>query len=149
MTCYRLPKLIDINAKSRLIRDKDRLMIISRCIELEHPDILKPLEAEYALLTSCPEEEHVNQLGFKLLGILGRGNYKEVGVLTIDGSMHCIQLHYLLEELFKMMKPEIKRRHMILHRGQLVEVSPDTVKTSRFLYRVDNLIKNTRQNTMV
>ncbi len=142
MNCYRLPKLIDVNAKSRLIRGKDKLMIISRCIEIEHPDVLRSLEEDYALLTSCPEEEHVNQIGFKLLGILGRGSYREVSVLTIDGSMHCIQLHYLLEELFKMTKIGIKRRHMILHKGQIIEVSTDAVKTSRFLHKVSNLIRD-------
>ncbi len=142
MNCYRLPKLIDVNAKSRLIRGKDKLMIISRCIEIEHPDVLRSLEEDYALLTSCLEEEHVNQIGFKLLGILGRGSYREVSVLTIDGSMHCIQLHYLLEELFKMTKIGIKRRHMILHKGQIIEVSTDAVKTSRFLHKVSNLIRD-------
>jgi len=142
MNCYRLPRLIDVNAKSRLIRGKDKLMIISRCIEIEHPDVLRSLEEDYALLTSCLEEEHVNQIGFKLLGILGRGSYREVSVLTIDGSMHCIQLHYLLEELFKMTKIGIKRRHMILHKGQIIEVSTDAVKTSRFLHKVSNLIRD-------
>jgi hypothetical protein len=44
-------------------------------------------------------------IGFKLAGIIARCNFEEVAVVTVDGSMHCTQLHWALEEIYKFMKP--------------------------------------------
>ncbi len=143
MCIYRLPKLIDVNAKSKLIRNRESLLILSRCIELEHPEAIEGFKEKCAILTVCPEEEHINHVGFKLAGILARGNYKEVIVLSVDGSMHCVQLHFMVEEIFKIMglDSKVKRRHLVLTKGAVIEVSKDCVKNARFLSRVDKLLK--------
>jgi hypothetical protein len=142
---YRIPRLIDINAKSRLFRDKRKLLIIGRCVEIEHPRILDEFikNNEYGVLSVCLEAEHVNMVGFKLAGILIRGDYDEVSVLTVDGSMHCTQLHWMVEEVFKIIKRNnIKRKHYVIYRGRLYEVSLEAVKTSRYLYKVNKLISS-------
>jgi len=143
MCIYKLPKLIDINAKSRLIRNRESLLILSRCIELEHPEVIEGFKGKCAILTVCPEEEHINQVGFKLAGILARDNYKEVIVLSVDGSMHCVQLHFMVEEIFKIMSldSKVKRRHLVLTKGEVIEVSKDCIKNARFLSKVDKLLK--------
>ncbi|ADI31732.1 hypothetical protein [Staphylothermus hellenicus] len=138
---YRIPRLIDVNAKSRIFRDKKKLLIIGRCVELEHPEILEKFKNDYALLSVCLEAEHVNMVGFKLAGILARGKYEEVSVLTVDGSLHCTQLHWMVEEVFKILGGNsIKRRHFVIYHGKLYEVSVKAVKTSRYLYKVHKLV---------
>ncbi|MEM1628815.1 MAG: 4Fe-4S ferredoxin [Desulfurococcaceae archaeon] len=138
---YSLPRLIDINAKSRVICGKKKIVVTSRCIELEHPDIVKKLiEEGYIVLTACPEAEHVNMLGFKLAGIIARNGYEEVSVLTIDGSMHCTQLHWMVEEVFKITGSKCSRKHFIVYKGGIKEISIEAVKTSRFLYKVNKLL---------
>ncbi|MEM2234121.1 MAG: 4Fe-4S ferredoxin [Desulfurococcaceae archaeon] len=139
---YTVPDLLEVNAKSRIFRDKSKLLIIGKCIELEHPEILKQfIDDNYGVLGLCPEAVHVNMAGFKLIGILARGSFEEVSVLTVDGSMHCIQLHWMLEEVFKAMNlnGKIKRRHFIIYKGELKEVSARDVKISRFMYKVNSL----------
>ncbi len=139
---YRLPRLIDVNAKSRLFRGSGKLLILGRCVETEHPDILGEfLGRGYAALTVCLEAEHINMVGFKLAGILARGDYEEVAVLTVDGSPHCTQLHWMVEETFKVTRYGGTRRHYVINRGRLVEVSPEAVKTSRYLARVEALLR--------
>ncbi|MCD6301236.1 MAG: 4Fe-4S ferredoxin [Staphylothermus sp.] len=139
---YKCPRLIDINAKSKIFRNNEKLLIIGRCIEIEHPDILEEfIKQGYSVLSVCLEAEHVNMVGFKLAGVIARGNYKEVSVLTVDGSMHCTQLHWMLEEVFKILgRNNIIRRHFVIYKGKLFEVSTRSVKTSRYLYKVDKII---------
>jgi len=134
-------RLLDSNAKSRCLREKRRVLIFSRCMEEEHPEIVNSFTSEYCLLSVCPEAEHVNMLGFKLAGILARGSYEEVAVLTVDGSMHCTQLHWMVEEVFKICKPACRRRHLILYEGEVKEVSAETVKRSRYLFKVEKLVE--------
>jgi hypothetical protein len=144
-TIYRVPRLIDVNAKSKLFRDKKKILIIGRCVEIEHPEILNEFikTNEYGILSVCLEAEHVNMVGFKLAGILIRGNYEEVSVLTVDGSMHCTQLHWMVEEVFKIInRNNIKRKHYVIYRGRLYEISLEAVKTSRYLYKVNKLISS-------
>ncbi|RLG89880.1 MAG: 4Fe-4S ferredoxin, partial [Thermoprotei archaeon] len=33
---YKYPRLIDVNAKSKIFRNKEKLLIIGRCLEIEH-----------------------------------------------------------------------------------------------------------------
>ena len=83
-------------------------------------------------------------LGFKLLGMLARSGIKQLIVATVDGSMHCIQLHYLAEEVEKILAG-IERRHYVIERGQLVEVPSEAVKLSRFLSRITRLYNADRR----
>ncbi len=141
---YEVPRLIDINAKSRLFRGKDKLLIIGRCIEIEHRDVLNGFRDKgYGMLSVCLEAEHVNMVGFKLAGILARGSYSEVAVLTVDGSLHCTQLHWMVEEVFKIMGlgDKVSRRHYVVYKGRLYEIPLEAVKTSRYLYKVAKLIQ--------
>ncbi len=148
---YRVPKLIDINAKSKLIRGRESLLIIGRCVEVEHPKILEKFlsRGNYAVVSVCLEEEHVNHVGLKLAGVLARCDFKEVAVLTVDGSLHCVQLHHMVEEVFKVMGIEgrVSRRHYVIEGGEVVEVSTKAVKVSRYLSRVDKLLRKCEQFT--
>ncbi len=139
---YKVPGLADINARSKLFRHKKKLLIIGRCVEIEHPDILAQFpEEEYGVLSVCLEAEHVNMVGFKLAGILARGSYEEVAVLTVDGSLHCTQLHWMVEETCKILGDRAPRRsHYVIYKGKLYRIGEDTVKTSRYLYKVNKLV---------
>ncbi len=141
---YNIPRLLDVNAKSKLFRDKEKLLIIGRCIEIEHPEILDDfIKKGYGVLSVCLEAEHANQVGLKLAGILARGKYSEVAVLTVDGSMHCTQLHWVVEEVFKIMNLDDKvlRKHYVVYKGKLYTISLNAVKISRYLSRVEKLLE--------
>ncbi len=142
MSCfYRLPRAIDINAASRVLRSRRKLLIVGRCLEAEKPWVLEKFpDEEYAKITVCLEAEHVNHVGFKVAGILARVPFEEVAVVTTDGSMHCVQLHFMLEEIYKIMKPSAKRRHFVVHGDELVEVPPEAVRTARYLSKVASLL---------
>ena len=143
---YTLPRLLDMNAASRSVRGAGGLVLLGRCLEAEKPWVLGELRRrgiDYPVVTVCLEAEHVNMVGFKLAGLLARlPSVKELVVVTTDGSMHCIQLHYLAEELEKVMPGRFRRRHFVVTRGELVEVPAEAVKASRFLARVARLLQN-------
>ena len=133
-----IPRLLDINVRSRIFRDKKKLLIVGKCIVDEHPEAVKDFE-DYAIVCSCPEAEHINMVGFKLLGVLARGEFDEVAVLTTDGSMHCIQLHYMLEEIEKIIGRRCRYRYFVYEDRKVVEIPKEVVKTSRYLTKVKKL----------
>ncbi len=144
---HNVPKLIDCNARSRVIRSNNKILLIGRCVEVEHGDVLTPFrKSGYSILSVCLEEEHINMVGFKLAGILRRCRdfLEEVAVLTVDGSPHCVQLHFMVEEAFKVtgLEGEIRRKHFVIVKGEgVVEVPKESVKVARYLSKVSKLIK--------
>jgi len=140
MGVYKIPNLLDINAKSRLIRNKQKLLIIGRCIEVEHPDKLRSFAEDYAIVSVCLEREHMNMVGYKLAGIIARNDFEEIAVLSVDGSPHCVQLHYMLEETAKVVKKKFKRKHFVIEDGGLIKIPENVVKVSRYLSKVHKLM---------
>jgi len=140
---YRIPRLISINARAKYLREKKKLLILGSCVETEHPEILQMFE-DFVKVSVCLEEEHMNMVGLKLGAVLARNNFEEVGVLTTDGSPHCVQLHFMVEETFKIMGlPEKMRKHYVIEKNELWEIPPEVVKTARYLSKIRRLYKET------
>ncbi len=116
-----------INSK----RLTDKILVYGSCISEEHPEILKRFE-NYSALDTCLEEQHVSKIGHKITEIVRAKAPKEVAILSMDGSPHCIQLHYAAEET-KRFFPGLKVKHFVIEGGKLVEVTRSKVRRSRHL----------------
>lgn len=130
-------ELMKANTGSKKIREKDKILIVSLCLK-ENKDIFSHF-GDYTILLACPEKDHVNMIGFKLLGVILRCKPKVVAVLTVDGSMHCVGLHYVVEELHKAFEGKFKREHFVYNEGKIIKVSERSVKISRYLHKVEKL----------
>jgi hypothetical protein len=80
-----MPKLMNTNVRSSYLRSFRKILLYGACLDEK---LLQEFDG-YAKLSCCLEEEHANMIGFKLAGILARGDYDEIAVLTVDGSLHC------------------------------------------------------------
>ena len=129
------------NVCSREIREKRKVLIYGSCIKEEYPEILEKFREEYVLLSVCLEKEHMNMVGFKLLGMMKRCQPEEIIVLTVDGSPHCVQLHFTIEECSKILE-EFKERivHLVIENGKIRKISPETVKICRYLTKVERIL---------
>ncbi len=131
---------IETNACSKEIRSKRTLVLYSKCIEREHPEILEELAKDAAKLSVCLESTHMNMVGFKLVTTLRACPPDKLIVLTVDGSPHCIQLHYLVEEAVKATGYKGEVKHYVTTKGKLYEVPKEAVKLSRYLHKIARLI---------
>ncbi len=130
-------RLLETNAGSKVIRGKD-LLFYSVCIESEHPDIFMELSQGRTALWVCLELEHINMLVYKIASMLRLYEPpKTISVLTVDGSPHCIQLHYAVEEAKKISGSSVEVKHFVISNGAVNEVSAQTVKKSRYLGKLE------------
>ncbi len=93
-----------------------------------------------AVLHVCLEEMHVNQVGFKIASMVRYAQLSSVTALTIDGSPHCVQLHYVIEDIKRHFTSEIETHHFVVENGIVSEISPDAVKRSRHLSKIQSMI---------
>lgn len=128
-------RLLETNVGSKMVQGKD-LLLYSVCIKNEHPEIFK--EFSKGRTSLWVELEHINMLVYKIATMLKLSEPpKTISVLTVDGSPHCIQLHYAVDDAKKISGSKIEVRHFVLAKGAVKEVSAQTVKKSRYLGKIE------------
>ena len=126
--------LMSTNAKGKNIRGK-KLLLYGSCLD-ENPQYLEDFE-DYTKLSFCPEKEHINMAFYKLIAMMSVA--EELVVITTDGSPHCVQMHYIAEDVLKYSERKFPLRHFVVQNGKMVEVSAEDVKLSRYLSKIKKL----------
>lgn len=134
-------RLLSTNSASKKIRSNPRLLIYGECVRTEHPEILEEFSKGRVALAVCPESEQLNIVSLKVASILCRVDLEDLLVLSVDGSPHCVQLHHAVEEALKISCSPVRVRHLVIYRGRVSEVSKDAIKTARYLFKIENLIR--------
>lgn len=130
------------NVGDRKLRDKGKLLIIGSCMQERFPEIVQEYSqknGEHAVLHVCLEEIHMNHAGFKIASMIRYAQISSVTALTIDGSPHCVQLHYMIEDIKRHFTSEIDTFHYVVEKGQVIDISSKTVNDSRHLSRIQKM----------
>jgi len=142
--CHCDEYLMSINVGDRRLRDKGQLLLVGSCMNSRFPGIVKEYREKdggQAVLHVCLEEMHVNHAGFKIGSIIRYSKMNKVTVLTVDGSPHCVQLHFVVEDLKSHFTPDIETAHFVVEKGKVYQVSPKAVKRARHLSKLESMLK--------
>ncbi len=134
--------LMRINVGDKRLRNKGKLLIVGSCMD-RFPEIVKEYSERaggQAVLHVCLEETHVNQAGFKIGSIVKYSGISEITALTVDGSPHCVQLHYVIDDVKRHFAPEIETKHFVVEKGKVHEISTNAVKRSRHLSKIQKML---------
>ena len=73
----------------------------------------------------------------KIIGMLSRVKVKRVVFATVDKSPHCVQVHYIENEMQKAMDlSNIEIIHYVCVNNELIEISKDTISKSKSLEKL-------------
>lgn len=131
--------LLSTSVTSRRLRDVD-LLVYSKCIEVESPEFLREISQNRLSLSVCMERVHMNIVGFKLLNMTRSSGVKSLTILTLDGSPHCIQLHYIGEHIKRALRDELPIKHFVIEKGKIFEIPLKVVRLSRHLSECNGLL---------
>ena len=118
------------------IYDIDETIIIAgTCLKSMQPNGYKKLEKiSKNIYTLCLENTHVNMAITKIGGMIRTGKVHNIIFATVDESPHCIQMHYIQDELREMMNLEnINIKNYVVVNDELLEVSPKLILLSKKL----------------
>ena len=134
--------LMRTNVGDQILRDRGKLLLVGSCMD-RYPNIVEELSERgtFEVLHICLEETHMNQAGFKIASIIKYAGISDVAALTVDGSPHCVQLHYVIEDIKRHFAPEIITTHYVIEKGVVHEVSDDAVKRSRHLSKIQSMLE--------
>jgi len=137
-----IPRLLESNVG--LARNK-KLVIISSCILQKNVEILESFsDSDTLILRSCPEAEHWNIIAYKLASFISYSKPKQVIIVSVEGSPHCVQLHHIAEDIKKNFI-DYRLEHFVLSKNKLWKISPESVKTSRHLLKIEKLLQKKEQ----
>ncbi|WP_454964461.1 hypothetical protein [Filifactor alocis] len=118
------------------IYDIDETIIIAgTCLKSMQPNGYKKLEKiSKNIYHLCLENTHVNMAITKIGGMIRTGKVHNIIFATVDESPHCIQMHYIQDELREMMNLEnINIKNYVVVNDELLEVSPKLILLSKKL----------------
>ena len=121
------------------VYDVDKtLVIVGSCLERMKPASYKELQKlSKNIYDVCLEETHLNMVLSKLIGMISRN---KIIFATVDKSPHCIQLHYIENEIRKAMNIDnIEMIHYVSVDNKLIEISKETIKKSRTLSELEKM----------
>ena len=136
--------LMPTNVGDKRLRNKGKLLLVGSCMD-RFPEIVKEFsdrDGGQAVLHVCLEETHVNQAGFKIGSIVKYSGISEITALTVDGSPHCVQLHYVIDDVKRHFAPEIETKHFVVEKGKVHEISTNAVKRSRHLSKLQKMLNS-------
>ena len=116
----------------------DDIIIIGSCLPKMQPIAYEKLKTmSDDIYELCLESTHLNMAITKIIGMLSRVNVKRVIFATVDKSPHCVQVHYIENEIKKAMDlNNIEIVHYVCVDDKLIEISKDTISKSKSLAKI-------------
>lgn len=124
----------------------EKIIVVGCCLKDMQPKAYKQLEKlKLPIFAICLEQIHINMAITKILGMIRAKNIKEIIFATVDRSPHCIQLHYIQDEVTKL-GFNVKFTNYVAVNDSLIEVSNETISLSKNLSLLKNIAENKSAN---
>ena len=129
--------------KSNIYDVDETIIIVGSCLERMQPIGYEKLkEISNNIYDICLEETHVNMAITKIGGMLRTNKIKRIIFASVDRSPHCIQLHYIQDELRKMMDlSNIEIENYVVVDNELIKISKETISLSKNLKELEEINK--------
>jgi len=120
-----------------------RLFIVSSCIAKDFLDLLESyVSKDDYVVSTCPEQHHINLIGYKIASFISYSNISEVTVLSVDGSLHCVQLQYIIENIRKRFFRDLKVNYLVFSNKKIIRVNEKIITLSRHLSKLQKTLSS-------
>lgn len=127
--------------KSNIYDVEETIVIVGSCLKNMQPQgYEKVQDLSENIYELCLEETHINMAITKIGGMLRTGKIKNIIFATVDKSPHCIQVHYIRNELEKMMDiKDINITNYVVVDNELVEIDDKIISMSKQLSKLKDM----------
>ena len=124
--------------KTNIYDVSETIAIVGSCLPNMQPNGFEKIQKlSTNIYEVCLEETHINMVITKIAGMIRTNKIKKVIFATVDKSPHCVQLHYIRNELEKMMNLEgIAIINYVVVDNELIEIPQDILALSKNLSKL-------------
>lgn len=129
--------------QSNIYDVSETIVVVGSCLKSMQPNGYKKLEQiSNNIYSLCLEETHINMAITKVGSMLRTGKINKIIFATVDKSPHCIQMHYIQDELKKMMNlQDVLVENYVVVDNTLIKIKPEIISLSKNLNKLSNIIK--------
>lgn len=129
--------------KSNIYDVDETIIIVGSCLKKMQPIGFRKIEEiSTNLYEVCLEETHINMAVTKIGAMLRTGKIRKMIFASVDKSPHCTQLHYIQQELRKMMNLEgIIIENYVIVENELIKIEPEIISLSKNLSKLEKEYK--------
>ena len=127
--------------KTNIYDVEETIVIVGSCLKNMQPEGYEKLKLiSNNIYELCLEETHINMAITKIAGMIRTGKIKKIVFATVDKSPHCIGMHYIQDELRKIMNLDnIEIINYVVVNNVLEEIAPDIISLSKNLLELKNI----------
>jgi len=127
--------------KSNIYDVSETIIVVGSCLKNMQPKGYEELQKiSNNIYELCLEETHINMAITKIGGMLRTNKIKRIIFASVDKSPHCIQLHYIQDELRKMMNlSNIEIYNYVIVDNELIKINRETISLSKNLKELTEL----------
>lgn len=128
--------------KSNIYDCSDKIIIAGSCLKAMQPKAFEELQnLNLPMFELCLEQTHINMAITKLLGMIRAKKISKVIFASVDKSPHCIQLHYIQDEITKL-GFEIEFINYVAEDNSLIKINKETISLSKNLSKLNGLFED-------
>lgn len=129
--------------KTNIYDVDETIVIVGSCLKDVQTKAYKLLEKmSKNIYDLCLEQTHINMAITKIGGMIRTGKIQNIIFASVDKSPHCVQLHYIRNELEKMMDlSKVKITNFVAVDNKLVEIGEKVISLSKNLSEIAKFVK--------
>lgn len=114
------------------------VLICGTCLPNMQKEGYEVLSKDYdTILSLCLEKDHINMAITKICGMISTGKMKSVAFASVNKSPHCTQLHYIKNEIKRVMGDvDIEIKDIIVQNNDIFVIDDETLSLSKDLVRL-------------
>lgn len=120
---------------SNIYEAEGNVLIAGSCLPTMQPEGFRLLrERADCCFLLCLEQTHMNMAITKLGGMLYTGKVRRLTFATVDESPHCVQMHYIQNELRQMMAlSDVEIENYVVVDDRPLALTPEAILRSKRL----------------
>lgn len=119
--------------KSNIYDCSDEIIIVGSCLKAMQPKAFEEIEnMNLPIFEICLEQTHINMAITKILGMIRANKIRRIVFASVDKSPHCIQLHYIQDEIRKL-GFDLSFENYVAVNNALIKISKETITLSKNL----------------
>ena len=125
--------------KTNIYDCSEEIVIVGSCLKSMQPKAFKAIESwNEPIYDLCLEQTHLNMAITKVLGMIRTGKVKKLSFISVDRSPHCIQLHYIQDEIRKL-GINIDIDNYVCSGDNLVKIDKEIITLSKNLTKLNEI----------
>ena len=125
--------------KTNIYDCQETIIIVGSCLkDVQQKAFFQLSQRNLPIFDLCLEQTHINMAITKILGMIRTKKIKKIIFATVDKSPHCVQMHYIQDEIQKL-GFDLQFENYVSVDDKLIQIDKQTITLSKNLEKLNSI----------